>query len=91
MATNTIVWIVIAVITALVWVARNKQVSRRHAQAEETAARARAAQAEARAARRGERAARRGERRRTQRLSPLQIDVLARSTHALSAKRRFGR
>jgi hypothetical protein len=48
MATNTIVWIVIAVIAAViviaapVWVGRNKQFSRRHAQAEETAARARA-------------------------------------------------
>lgn len=41
MATNTIVWIVIAVIAAvvvigaLVWFARNKQMTRRHAQAEE--------------------------------------------------------
>lgn len=41
MATNTIVWIVIAVIAAvivigaLVWFTRNKQVGRRHAQAEE--------------------------------------------------------
>ncbi|WP_328356553.1 hypothetical protein OG976_00775 [Mycobacterium sp. NBC_00419] len=41
MATNTIVWIVIGVIAAVVligaiaWLARNKQATRRHAQAEE--------------------------------------------------------
>lgn len=41
MTTNTIVWIVIGVIAAVVvigaiaWLARNKQASRRHAQAEE--------------------------------------------------------
>lgn len=41
MATNTIVWIVVAVIAAVIvigalaWFARNKQTSRRHAQAEE--------------------------------------------------------
>jgi hypothetical protein len=54
MATDNVVWIVIA---ALVWVGHNRQVSRRTSQADETAAKARAAQAEAEAARLEENAA----------------------------------